>query len=126
MNIKSIDLAWIVVNDLKKAIHFYTDNVGLKLKELHEEYGWAELQGHDGGARLGIAQRQSNSSDSIEPGQNAVLTLTVTNLQKSIDEMTKNGTKLVGELQEIPGHVKLQMVQDLDGNHFQIVESLHP
>ena len=41
MNLKSMDLAWIVVNDLQKAIKFYTETVGLKLVEFHEEFEWA-------------------------------------------------------------------------------------
>lgn len=124
MNLKSINLVWIMVTDIKQAIKFYTETVGLKLMEYHEQFGWAELEGHEGGARLGIAQKQLKSDDGIEPGQNAVMTFTVANLEKAISEMTKKGAKMVGETQEVPGHVKLQMALDEDGNHFQLVELL--
>ncbi|MBS0605259.1 MAG: VOC family protein [Verrucomicrobia bacterium] len=122
MNLKSMSLVWIVVNDLKQAIKFYTETVGLKLMEIHEEFGWAELEGHNGGARLGIAQMQLKSEDDVKPGQNAVMTFTVASLEKAIADMLKKGAKLIGEVQDIPGHVKMQMAADSDGNRFQLVE----
>lgn len=124
MNLKSMNLAWIVVNDLKKAIKFYTEIVGLKLMELNEQFGWAELEGNEGGARIGLAQVQLKSEDDVQPGQNAVLTFTVHSLEKAIAELLKKGTKLVGGVQEVPGHVKMQTVSDIDGNRFQLVEIL--
>jgi len=122
MNLKSMNLVWIVVKDLKKAIQFYTDVIGLKLVEEHDQYGWAELEGHDGGARLGIAQMQLKNDDGIKPGQNAVATFTVESLDKAVGTLTKKGAQLVGSIEEVPGHVKMQMVRDVDGNHVQLVE----
>jgi len=124
MHLKSMNLAWIVVNDLKKAIKFYTETVGLKLMEFNEQFGWAELEGSEGGARMGLAQAQFKSEEDVQPGQNAVLTFTVHNLEKAIDELIEKGAKLVGKVQEVPGHVKLQTVSDIDGNRFQLVEIL--
>ena len=66
-----MNLVWIVVNDLKKAIEFYTETVGLKLMEQNDQFGWAELEGHNGGARLGIAQMCLKSEDDVKPGQNS-------------------------------------------------------
>lgn len=125
MHAKSIGLAWIVVKDFKKAVKFYTDVVGLKLTEMNEEWGWAELEGHDGdGMRLGIAQQSPEGHDPIQPGQNAVLTFTVENLDKAIKEVQKKGTSMVGPVQIVPGHVKMQTVRDTEGNFFQLVEIL--
>ncbi len=124
MNLKSMNLAWIVVNDLKKAVKFYTETVGLKLNTLDEQFGWAELEGNDGGARIGIAQMQPNSEDGVQPGQNAILTFTVLNLEEAIADLLKKSAKLLGDIQVVPGHVKLQMVADVDGNRFQLVETI--
>ena len=123
MAIQGIHLAWIVVKDLKKAIQYYTETVGLKLHTLDEKFGWAELSGHNGGAALGIAQK--NDQESIQPGQNAIITLTVEDIQKARDDLGKKGATLQGEIIDIPGIVKLQMVVDQDGNHFQLVQSFH-
>ena len=119
---QSFDLAWIVVKDIKEAVKFYTETVGLKLLKLDEEFGWAELQGPSGGAMLGIAQE--NDKDPIKAGNNACLTFTVKDLEKSRDSFLQKGAKFLGEIMEIPGHVKLLTGVDADGNHFQLAEVL--
>lgn len=123
MAVKEIGLSWIVVKDVKSAVKYYTEVVGLKLMEMNEEYGWAELEGYEGGARLGIAQ--DNPQEKVRPGQNAVVTFTVDNLQKSKENMLKKGAKCEGDVIEVPGHVKMQTVVDADGNRFQICELVH-
>ena len=122
MSIQDIALAWIVVADLKKAVKYYTQVVGLKLLEHNDEFGWAELAGENGGTRLGIAQQGGHCP--MTAGNNAIVTLTVTDLVKAKNELTKKGAKLVGDMQEVPGHVKLQLFEDTDGNKLQLVEDL--
>lgn len=123
MKVKEIGLSWIVVKNLKAAVKYYTDVIGLKLMEMNEEYGWAELEGHEGGSRLGIAQE--NPSEQVKAGQNAVMTFTVANLDKAKEAMVKKGAKCEGDVLEVPGHVKMQTLVDNDGNRFQICELVH-
>lgn len=125
MRAKTMGLAWITVNDFKKAIQFYTEVVGLKLVEMHEEWGWAELEGHEGGARLGIAQHQPDGCPHpVQPGQNAVLSFTVDNVDQARKDLEKKGATLIGPIEEVPGHVKMQLVRDVDGNYLNVVECL--
>lgn len=126
MRTRSFDLAWITVNDLKKAVDFYVNVLGLKVMEISEEYGWAELKGREGGARIGIAQKQPSSEPFAQPGQNAIMAITVENLDQSVKTLIEKGAKLVGKAEEIPGHVRIQTLVDLDGNHLQFVQVLHP
>jgi predicted enzyme related to lactoylglutathione lyase len=124
MPVKEIGLCWIVVKDIKAAIKYYTEVVGLKLMEYHEEYGWAELEGHgEKGSRLGIAQE--SPQEKVKAGQNAVMTFTVADLEKTKSEMLKKGAKFQGEIFEVPGHVKMLTGHDIDGNCFQVCELLH-
>jgi predicted enzyme related to lactoylglutathione lyase len=123
MSAKQMGLAWIPVQDFKKAIKFYTEVVGLKLVESNEEWGWAELEGKDGGIRLGIGQYREEESP-VKPGHNAVLTFTVQNVDAASKEMEKKGATLVGEVCEVPGHVRMQMIKDSEGNFIHIVEHL--
>lgn len=123
MNVQSIDLVWIAVKDLKQAVKFYTETVGLKLVEINEKMGWAEVQGHAGGMRLGIAQI-SNADSELQVGENACLTFSVANLEKAIEEAEKKGATMVGDIEEIPGHAKMQASIDSDGNLFQLVQKL--
>lgn len=123
MQVNSIDMCWIVVKDLSKALKYYTEVVGLKLVEHDDKYHWAELAGHDGkGTRLGIAQ--DSDMEDVKPGQNAVVTFTVKDIENALDHMKEKGANLVGKLIEIPHHVKMQTVKDNDGNSFQMVQVL--
>ncbi len=122
MSAKAMELAWIVVKDLKKAVKFYTEVVGLVLIELHEEFNWAELQGKEGGAKMGIAAMSDD--EDFEPGENAFLTFTVDDIDQTMADAEKKGAKFIGEIEEVPGHVKMAMVIDLDGNRFQFVQKL--
>jgi predicted enzyme related to lactoylglutathione lyase len=117
---KSSNLSWIVVSDLKKARKFFTEAVGLKERTCAEEYGWAELTCEEGGATIGLAQE----NEEMGAGENAIITITVDHLEKTVAELKKKGVNLIGEIMEVPGHVKLQMFTDPDGNKFQLVQTL--
>ena len=127
MKVKGMELAWISVSDFEKAIKFYTEILGLKLLDKNDEWGWAELGGHEGGARIGIA-RYSSSIDEIhspiKPGQNALMTFTVDNLDQTIQEMKKNDVQFIGDVVVVPEEVKMQTVKDKDGNILQFVEMI--
>jgi predicted enzyme related to lactoylglutathione lyase len=122
MTVQSMDLAWIVVDDLKAAVKFYTEVVGLQLMQSNEEFGWAELQGKNG-ARLGIGK--CHEMNPILAGQNAIVTFTVEDLDQTKAEMIRKGAVCIGDVQEVPGHVRMQLVKDLDGNQFQMVQKYH-
>jgi predicted enzyme related to lactoylglutathione lyase len=119
MKSEGIFLTWIAVSDVEEAIKFYTEVVGLELKEFYKEFNWAELAGKDG-SRLGIAQ----SSPELQAGSNAVPTVAVKDIESVRADFQKKGVELIGEIMEIPGHVKLQSFKDKDGNFFQLVEVL--
>ena len=120
-HVKGIKLSWIVVKDLQSAIQFYTEVVGLTLKSESPEYGWAELSGPEGSV-LGIAQE--NPQEETKAGTNAVITITVDDLEAARSSFLQKGAKLVGEVMEVPGHVKMQTFQDADSNTMQLVELL--
>ncbi|MBS0647847.1 MAG: VOC family protein [Verrucomicrobia bacterium] len=122
MKAKSMDLVWIVVKDFKKAIKFYTEIAGLKLLKVSEEHGWAELEGHEGGAMIGIAAEKPQNP--YKAGQNGCLTFSVDDIEKAQEDLQKKGVQLLGGIQEIPGHVKLLLARDADGNHFQLAQML--
>lgn len=121
MTAVGIQLGWIVVKDLKTAIDFYTKIVGLTLQEQDPKYGWAELSGPQG-ARLGLAQENPHMDQ--KAGANAIMTVTVSDLEEARLHFLKRGAKLMGDVVEVPGHVKMQTFADPDGNVLQIVETL--
>lgn len=121
MKAQGIFLSWIVVSDIKAAIKFYTEVVGLELKEYHEEYKWAELSG-PGGSTLGIGQEGPESP--MKPGINAIMTIAVEDIERAKKHFIEKGASLVGDIVEIPHHVKMQTFTDSDGNTMQIVQKL--
>jgi len=121
--LKSSNMSWITVSDIKKAKQFFVEVLGFKEQNFHEDFGWAELSGHDeGGARIGLGQ--SNPNQEMKPGENAIITISVDDIEKVRAEYQSKGVNLIGEIMEVPGHVKLQLFTDQDGNKFQLVESI--
>ncbi len=118
--IKEFGLAWISVSNVAKAKKFFVEKLGLRLSTEDKENNWAELSSPDGGAILGLAKDE----ELIEVGSNAVVTFTVDNLEQTKAELQKKGVRMLGDIMEIPNHVKLQHFVDDDGNNFQLVELL--
>lgn len=120
-NVKGIHLNWIIVKDVEAAIKYYTEVLGLNLHHFSKEHGWAELSGNEGSV-LGIAQE--NQKFGKKAGTNAVITITVEDINKAREELLKKKAKIVGEILEVPGHVKLQTLEDADGNMLQLAQKL--
>ncbi len=121
-SVKSIDLAWITVSDSEKAKSLFVDVLGLTLHSEAPEYGWMELQGKDGGAMLGIGKSCDGYSE--KPGQNAIVTFTVDDVVAMHNVLKSNNVTILGEIMEVPGHVKLLMFSDADGNRYQLAQDL--
>lgn len=128
MDVKSFGLAWVVVSDLKKAKKFFKETLGLKVHTEAEEYGWMECCGSEkGSAFIGVAQHQEGAKKEecpTLPGSNAVITLTVEDIVQARNELKQKGVQLIGDILEVPGHVKMQTFADPDGNIYQLCQKL--
>lgn len=121
MKILGFHLAWIVVKNLETAIKFYTETLGLTLTTKSIEHKWAELKGPEG-FQLGIAEESAYMEN--KAGSNAVMTLSVDNIEEARNVYIKKGVKLLGDIIEVPGHVKMQTFMDQDHNVMQLVQIL--
>lgn len=121
MSLKNSNLAWITVSDFKKAKDFFSNVLGLTLKEEHEQYQWMEFLTREGEYRLGVGCNFSENSP-VKAGNNAVVTFTVDDITATKAELEKKGVQFIGTIMEVPGHVKLALFSDPDGNKFQLVE----
>jgi len=119
--VKTINMVWIVVKDLKAAIQFYTETAGLTLNSEAPEFGWAELSGPEG-CRLGLAEE--NPQNEIKVGCNGVVCITVDDIEASRKFFMEKGARLIGDVMVVPGHVKMQTFEDPSGNTLQLVESI--
>lgn len=120
--VKGFDLAWLVVKDFEKAIKFYKETLGLELKDYAPEFKWAEFEGYAGGARLGVCEACEDTP--IVAGENAVPTFTVDDLDAACEFLKKKGATFVGDIQEVPGHVRMQLIKDPAGNLIHICQKL--
>lgn len=114
-------LSWIVVSNIEEGRKFFSEVLGLKERAYDPQYKWAEFSG-EGGTIVGICEYSEHSD--IQAGSNAVMTFTVDDLTKAKKELIAKGAKMIGDVLEVPGHVKMQSFCDQDGNYFQIVEAL--
>lgn len=122
--IKRSDMAWITVNDIAKAKKLFVDILGMKVQANAPEYGWMEVVAKDGGSALGIGQFNPEYGKEVQPGQNAVVTFTVDDMVAAKALLEKNNVIILGDVVEVPGHVKMLFFADADGNKFQIVQLL--
>jgi predicted enzyme related to lactoylglutathione lyase len=123
MSIKRMDLAWISVSDIAKAKKFFVETLGMKLSSEAPEYGWMELQGHDGGTLLGVGAPHEEKP-LVGPGYNAVMCMSVDNLEETMATLKAKGVEFIGEVIEVPGHVKMVFFADPDNNKFQLTQYL--
>lgn len=124
MNIKSIGLAWYTVSNPATAKKFFQDTLGLTLDNESPEYGWMEFTAEDKSFRLGVG-KTCDSSPEIKAGQNAVVTFTVADIQAAKAHLEKQHVTLLGDIVEVPGHVKMLTFMDTDKNLFQVVQLLY-
>ena len=125
--IKRMDLAWITVSDFNRSKKFFAETLGLTLVADTPEYNWMELQASEGGVGLGVGaagDKESSEYKLVPPGSNSVVTMTVDNLDAAKADFEAKGVKFVGEIVEVPGHVKMVFFVDPDNNKFQLVEML--
>lgn len=118
--IKGNKLSYIAVSDVHKARKFFSEVIGLTETTYDPTHQWVEMRGQETGAMLGICP----GSEHHEAGAGAIITFTVDDLEKTLADFKKKGVHLIGEVMEVPGHVKMQLFVDADGNKFQIVQNL--
>jgi len=123
MSIKKISLCWVNVSDIERAKKFFKDSCGLELTaDSSVEHGWLEFIGVEGGTSLGVAKSSNENQDDV--GTNAVITMTVDDLVATKRTMEQKGVAFIGDIMEVPGHVKLATFVDPDNNTFQLVEEI--
>jgi predicted enzyme related to lactoylglutathione lyase len=97
------------------------EDLGLEMSCDTPEHNWMELCAADKAFMLGVGKADGFSP--VNPGQNAVVTLTVEDLEAAKSELEAKDIT-VGEIVEVPGHVKMAFVQDPDGNYFHLTQEL--
>lgn len=121
MEPQGIYMTWVTVKDFDKAKEFYTKTLGMTLQADSPEYQWAEVTAGNG-VSIGISGCSENNP--IQPGGNAVVCINVEDIVATKNELEAAGVRILGDITEVPGHVKMILIQDPSGNHFNIVQML--
>ncbi|MCB1108982.1 MAG: VOC family protein [Chlamydiia bacterium] len=123
---KGITLSAITVKNLEKTKHLFVDLLGLELKDYAPEHKWMEIGG-EVGTLLGVGE-SSGECGPVEiqqaPGENAWVSITVDDVNEAKEHLEAHGIEFLGDIFEVPGHVKMALFKDFDGNRFWLTQML--
>ncbi|MBP6380298.1 MAG: VOC family protein, partial [Sphingorhabdus sp.] len=106
------------VTDLDSSISWYEKILGCALLYRVDDIGWCEMQTHMDGVRIGLSQNQS-----VVQGGGATNVWSVANIEAAKAHLDTHGVRQDGDIQHIPGLVKLLTFFDPDGNAMMFAES---
>ena len=112
-----VSLSWYRVSDLNAAKKFYGDVLGLK--KTFEIEGWCEFSHANGAASIGLNQMAAGDDEG-----GATVVLGVDELSRAQADLIKKGARFEGEVQEVPGVVRIATFRDPDGNRLQLCQTL--
>jgi catechol 2,3-dioxygenase-like lactoylglutathione lyase family enzyme len=99
------------VTDLTRAIDWYRDVLGFALLYRQDEIAWCELRTGVERVNLGLSERQEAGGSG-----GATPTFGVVDIEEAKAALDAAGVRQDGEIQEIPGLVRLLTFYDPDGN----------
>jgi predicted enzyme related to lactoylglutathione lyase len=115
-------MAWVVVDNLAQSKEFFTKTLGLTMVADSPEYNWAEFSAGDD---THIGMGESCEGTPIKAGSNAVICINVADIVETKKELESKNVRVIGDICEVPGHVKMILIQDPSGNYYNIVQKLY-
>jgi predicted enzyme related to lactoylglutathione lyase len=112
-----INVSWYRVSDMNAAKKFYGEVLGLK--KTFDMEGWCEFSNAEGAASIGLNQLREGDDE-----RGATVVLRVDDLTRVQKELSAKGVKFEGEVQEVPGVVRLATFRDPEGNRLQLCQVL--
>lgn len=107
------------VTNLDAAIDWYQSVLGFTLMYRTDEIGWCELATAVPGVSVGLSQNQS-----VTQGGGATNVWGVADILAAKAHLDAHGVRQDGDIQHIPGLVKLLTFYDPDGNAMMFSENL--
>ena len=107
------------VTSLDSAIDWYSRVLGFTLLYRADDIGWCELSTAVPGVNVGLSQNES-----VAVGGGATNVWAVGDIMAAKAHLDAHGVRQDGEIQHIPGLVKLITFYDPDGNAMMLSQSL--
>jgi predicted enzyme related to lactoylglutathione lyase len=109
---KNIATVWVPVDDMERAIAFYTDTLDLELKKQTEE--WSEIDA--GNLTIGLNAREGTSAHA---DGGAVITFTPdSGIDSEVERLTQAGVNFTGGISDHPWG-RIAPFKDTEGNDLQ-------
>lgn len=106
------------VTDLEASIGWYQDVLGFTLLYRAEGIAWCEFSTDVAKVNVGLSQVET-----VIRGGGATPTWGVSDIETARAELLAKKVKLDGDIQHIPGLVRLQTFHDPDGNAHMLFQS---
>jgi predicted enzyme related to lactoylglutathione lyase len=107
------------VTDIDRSIAWYAEVLGFTLLYRADEIGWCEMATRVPGVNVGLSQNES-----VTQGGGATNVWGVADIDVAKAHLDAHGVRQDGEIQHIPGLVKLITFFDPDGNAMMLSQSL--
>jgi predicted enzyme related to lactoylglutathione lyase len=106
---------WLPVKDMKRAVGFYRDTLGLEVQKETDE--WSELDAN--GLMVGLNSREDAGSDS---DGGAILTFQPDgSIDDEVSRLKDQGVTIAGEISDHPWG-RIAAFKDSEGNTLQVYE----
>jgi predicted enzyme related to lactoylglutathione lyase len=122
MKPQGFKMAWVLVDNLAQGKEFFSKTLGLTMVADSPEYNWAEFSAGDD-THIGIGEACKDTP--MKAGSNAVICINVADIIAAKSELESKNVRILGDIQEVPGHVKMILIQDPSGNLYNIVQKLY-
>ena len=113
--LNGVSTVWLPVNDMDRALGFYGDTLGLKVKENHGE--WAEVDAD--GLTIGL-----NARESEQPGGEGGAVIAFRpqgSMEDAVEALTGKGVDFADGISEHPWG-RIAAFHDPDGNVLELYE----
>ena len=105
------------VSDIDASIDWYTNILGFELLYKEEAIAWGEMSTGLSNANLGLSQVED-----VQQGGGATPVWGVRSVTAAKETLDAAGVKMDGDIQHVPGLVKLITFYDPDGNAMMLFE----
>jgi catechol 2,3-dioxygenase-like lactoylglutathione lyase family enzyme len=123
--ITSIHSATVLVQDQDAALAFYVGTLGWEKRDdspFGEGSRWVVVGPPGSATGLALLRPQDSGSADAAPGGHTGISLVADDLQRTYEELTKQGVQFTGPPQRMPWGARATWFSDPDGNSYFLTE----